>query len=241
MAFGDRGVIATYGEEGADSAQIAAVRWADHETCERLVIDFLTIDGAPASALGPASTELLAEAGIVRISLPLGVTTTAIADTVLDGDLTKRVYVVRNAAGGLFVDLHLNTDTATEVRSFSLTAPARAVVDLRRGTRDAGQILAPPRIGPNVVVLGPSPGPQTYPITVLGYARTFEANVIARLYEQGTSARTVFTTATDYIEAWGSFGMVIDSGPTGEVELFVGEDSAKDGSEIGVRIDLDLN
>jgi hypothetical protein len=92
-----------------------------------------------------------------------------------------------------------------------------------------------------VVVLEPRPhSVHTYPLTVRGYARTFEANVIARVRVDGRLEVETFTTAASWAETWGQFEITIEDGPLGEIELFLGEDPARGGPEEGVYIDLTM-
>jgi hypothetical protein len=87
-------------------------------------------------------------------------------------------------------------------------------------------------------VLEPRPGAASYPLTITGYARTFEANVVARLEEDGEDVHVAFTTATAWADAWGHFSLTIHAGPTGPIRLHVGEYSAKDGTWEGAVVEL---
>jgi hypothetical protein len=118
-----------------------------------------------------------------------------------------------------------------------LEDPARVVIDLRPG----GSAIPPaPPPADRVVVLTPRPGTATWPIEVSGYSRTFEANVVFRLEQDGEQIEETFTTATAWVDAWGYFSTTIEDGPAGAVVLHVGEYSAKDGTWEGVAIDLDM-
>ncbi len=90
-------------------------------------------------------------------------------------------------------------------------------------------------------MLTPVPGPAEYPLAVTGYARTFEANVLARLVQEGSIADVSFTTATDWLEAWGEFTISFTGGPTGEVTLLVGEESPRDGRFEGAAVRLEMS
>ena len=73
-----------------------------------------------------------------------------------------------------------------------------------------------------------------------GYSRNFEANTIARIV-QGTSVLAEgFTTAADWSETWGEFDLTLEPSAGGPADLFVGEQSAQDGSDRGVVIPIDL-
>jgi hypothetical protein len=231
--FGDEGIVASVGVNSGDARGIADLRWAAHAGCERFVVDLATVDGAPAIAVGETSVALV-EPGILRIQLPETVTLTAVADNTFDGDLIQRAYVVRDRAGPLFVDLLLSG--AIEARASALESPARVIVDAKPRSGEPG---GTPTIGENVVVTSPQAGEAGYPLQVAGYSRTFEANVVARIRGGGEEI-VLFTTATDYLETWGVFEMEFGEGPLGQVELFVGEDDAADGSERGVTIPLTM-
>ena len=87
----------------------------------------------------------------------------------------------------------------------------------------------PPVVVTTVVGVEPE-----FPLTVEGYSRTFEANVLARI----DGELVALTTAADWVETWGEFQLVIESGPDSPEELFVGSDSPRDGSPEGVFIPL---
>jgi len=62
--------------------------------------------------------------------------------------------------------------------------------------------------------------------------------VVLRVEQNGSERLTQFTTASDYIDAWGEFEMVVESGAPGPIRLHIGEYSAKDGRWEGVSLDL---
>ena len=237
VAFDADGLIATLGQPAGDAATVGGVRWIDHGPCERLVVDLLTADGAPAVVLGETSVSFAAGLGVVRIELPAQFT--AVTTSIIEGPLVDRVYVVRLENGRLAVDIHLGDDPVA-VRSFDVGEPARVVVDIVPW-EDGLRRQARPIVGEGVVVLAPVPGAVAYPLTVTGYARTFEATVVATLAQGNEEVAREFTTATDWIDSWGEFSITFTDGPDGEAMLFVGEFDARDGSPMGVEIPLDLS
>jgi hypothetical protein len=96
-----------------------------------------------------------------------------------------------------------------------------------------------PSVAARVVVTSPVAGPVELPITVEGYARTFEATVVARVRQGGSQVLETAITATDWTETWGSFRMQVDPPVTGSFELFVGESPPSGGPEEGVVIPLE--
>ncbi|MGH9167211.1 MAG: Gmad2 immunoglobulin-like domain-containing protein [Acidimicrobiia bacterium] len=228
------GVIGVLGGEEGDAQRVAALRWAPHEGCERFVIDLVTEDGAPATASGLVQAEIIRDLGVVRLRLAEAVTGTAVADTAFGGRLAGRAFVVRSLEAGLFVDLHLLAPATA--RSFVLSSPGRVVVDLQSG---GPPLPSPAPSSGRVVVLSPRGGSATYPLDVTGYARTFEANVLVRVRQGGRVEAEGVTTAADWTETWGEFTLDLEQGPEGPAELFVGEESAQDGSEEGVVISLE--
>jgi hypothetical protein len=218
-----------------DAAAVRALRWEPHDGCERLVIDLGTAGDAAAAEPGVVRAEVLREFGIVRVTLPGIERAQADAtDAAFDGELAAAVYTVRAQDGAnVFVDVHLAG--AAEAQVSVLREPARVVLDLRPGGAALG---ARPLREQRVVVLRPQSGDSSFPLQITGYARTFEANVVARLERDGTGVVEQFTTAASWLEAWGQFTIVIEDGPAGAVTLHVGEYSAKDGTWEGARIPL---
>ena len=240
VAFVRDGVVTTLGDDTGDATQVASVRWAAHDGCERLVVDVLTDTGAPASGIGRTVVESTATSGVVRAALPAAVTGTAIADTLFEGALAERVFVVRGAAGNLTVEVHTNPRSAVEVRALVVPEPARLVIDLRPAPAAAPPPVASPSFSDRVVLTTPAPGPAGYPLTVAGYARTSEATVVARLLSGDTVVAERVATAADWLETWGTFSLSFADGPSGPLVLFVGEDAPADGQPTGVFVSLDF-
>lgn len=228
--FRESGEIATFSGPAGPARMIADLRWARHEGCERFVIELAREDGSAADSVGDARARFIRELGIIRIDLPPAVDSARETDEDFGGSLAAAAYVIRRADRGLSVDLHLAS--AAIARVTRLSGPARIVVDLQPG---GAQLTSRPLRQDLTVVLTPTGPDASYPLEIVGYARNFEANVIARIRQGGVVRVTEFTTATDWTEAWGMYTIRIVSGPTGNVELFVGGDSPRDGTELGVR------
>jgi hypothetical protein len=237
--FSSSGVISAFGGATGDAAQISGIRAGSHPGCERVVVDLLTADGAPAGSLGLVGVEYNEEVGVVRINLPDVISRTAIADTRFDGELVDRAYVVRTADGPLAIDIHVVAGAAVALRAFEVDAPSRIVVDLR-----ADPEATPVRgstVGDGIVVIEPGTGTITTPLAVTGYARTFEANVIIRLHSSRDTdpiTETV-TTAAEWVQAWGEFEAMLTAIPPQTLELFVGADSPRSGAPEGVWLAID--
>ena len=224
--------------QGPGPSRIAEFEWAAHPGCERTVLRFAGSDPVP--ELIAANHSVL---GLLRLRLPWKeLSETQVADTTLPG-IVERAYVVRplgadpTSRSGLVVDLHLRHSTSARV--LLLGSPARVVVDLERPHGGYVNVRVPPiAVSPRVVVIEPAGGVARYPLEIRGYARTFEANVVARIRQGGRLVAESVTTAADWTATWGEFAISIPDGPRGRIELFVGEDSARDGTEEGVRIPL---
>jgi hypothetical protein len=235
QGFVPEGEVASFPGDGAAARKIGALRWAAHPGCERFAIDLARADGSPAMMIDGVRVEFLRHLGIVRVELPGGVQEADEKDMAADGPLFREAFVVRREDRGLNVDIHLARPALARV--LLLSNPARVVVDLSPGGAEYPRTALRDT---RVVVLEAPSDTSSYPIEVVGYARTFEANVIARLRQGGQIRAEEFTTATDWVDAWGMFRLTIARGPTGRVELFVGELSARDGTEEGLRIDLTM-
>jgi hypothetical protein len=222
---------------GGDAHRVVGLRGQAYDGCERFVIDLEGEDGAAAGSAGAVAAEVLRDLGVVRVSLrDVRWVDPEATDATFDGELARAAYSVWSPDGRwTFVDLHL----ASEAEAFAtaLPDPARVVVDLRPG---GGAVPTPPATARHVVVLEPRAGTAAYPLTVTGYARTFEANVVVRVEQDGEDVHETFTTATAWADAWGHYSLTIDDGPSGPIRLHVGDYSARDGTWEGAVVDLTL-
>lgn len=235
QAFATDGALASGlldGQQG-DAELVAGLSWTAFEGCERLVVEFATAGGAPATEPGGVRAELLRDQGIIRLRLAEGVTSTAIADRVVEHDLVDRVYVVRSLDEDLYVDIHLGS--AVLARASINRSPAQVIVDLKAG---GPELEARPIVTDVAVVITPTEPSAEYPLIVTGYARTFEATVVMRIRQDNLLDIEDVTSAADYLITWGEFRFEVAEGPDGMVDVFVGEDSPSDGSERGANFIL---
>lgn len=235
--FVAEGAIALDAAEAGDAHRVSNLRWEAHAGCERFVIDLVGEDGSPATSAGEVRAEVLRDLGVVRLSLrEVEHVDPDATDISLDGPLARAAYAVWSPEGRwVYVDLHLLDEAEAHVTV--LDEPARVVIDLRPG---GGALPSPAVANERVVVLEPRPGEAAYPLTVTGYARTFEANVVARIEQEGEPVDETFTTATAWADAWGHYSLTFDEGPAGRIELHVGEHSARDGTWQGVVVELNM-
>jgi hypothetical protein len=231
------GALRVAGAAPGPAREVSRLRWEAHDGCERFVIDLADADGSPAAAAGSVAVELIRDLGVIRVTLRDVEQVNADAtDTRPDGTLIRAAHVVRSPEGGhMFVDLHLGQPA--EAHALLLQDPARVVIDVRPGGAPLPERTP---ASPRVVVLEPRAGTASYPLRVSGYARTFEANVVARIEKAGAEPVETFTTSTGWVDAWGYYSLVIDAGPTGSIVLHVGEYSARDGTWEGVRVPLQI-
>ncbi len=232
------GPIHAGGEDATDARATGRITLVRSGECARVRLDLLAdaAGGAPAERPGAMRGALLRDLGVVRFPLARAIESVGDPDTTIEGgDPLRAAYVVRARDGSFYFDVHLKA--AAVVLAMALPGPARLLVEARPG---GGAVPVPPAAARNVVVLEPRPGAAVYPLVIRGYARTFEANVIARLSVEGAVVATTFGTAADGSTTWGEFELRIPGGPAGPLELFVGEDDAESGGERGVRISLVL-
>jgi hypothetical protein len=217
-----------------DADRVAELRWESHTGCERFVIDLEAGEGMPAASPGEVRAQVLRDLGVVRLSLRrVEWVDPETADVTFDGALARAAYAMWSP-DGRWVDVDLHLASEAEAHVTTLTDPARVVVDLRPG---GGPVPPPPASGGQVVVLQPRSGDASYPLTVTGYARTFEANVVARIEQGGQTIEETFTTATAWADAWGHFSITIQQGPPGPIVLHIGEYSARDGTWRGAAVE----
>ena len=231
--FTSGGVLASLGSAQGDGVHIAGVSHFHTGGCERLEVSLAASDGSPSSALPPVEVELMADAGLLRMSFDPAVQTTSITDASFSGGLFNSVYVVRGLDGRLFVDAHLSRS----VEAAAEAGPSRLTVVLRGAD---GYPSSRPSASSSTVVTSPARrGDVSYPITVAGYARNFEANVIGfTTGPDGTAGPAYHTSSADYIQTWGEFRLVIEEGPAGPVTLSAGDYDAESDDFHGVHLPL---
>ncbi|MEX2586776.1 MAG: Gmad2 immunoglobulin-like domain-containing protein [Actinomycetota bacterium] len=220
-----------------DANRISDLRAAAHDGCERFVIDLAAEGGGPAAAAGDVRAEFLRRLGVVRVQLrDVEMVDPVATEASFGGPLARAAYSVWSPQGRwTYVDLHVGDPAEAHV--FALENPARVVVDLRPGGGAIPELTGEVN---NVVVLEPRPGVASYPLTVSGYSRLFEANTVVRLEVAGEEVVEDFTTATAWADAWGDYSLTIEDGPTGAVTLHVGDYSARDGTWSGAEIELNM-
>lgn len=231
------GVVEVPAGTARNAYELVELRWHRYEGCERFVIDLTRADGGGAHRAGEVTAEVLRDRGVVRVRLhDVESVDPGATEASFEGPLVRAAYSVFSPEGrGVYVDVHLGE--AAEASVTVVKGPARVLVDVRPG---GGRVppLAPSRA--RVVVLEPRPGLASYPLTVTGYARTFEANVVVRLEQNGQDVYRDFTTATAWADAWGHYSFTVREGPSGTVILHVGEHSARGGSWEGVAIPIEV-
>ena len=231
--FSEGGGIANAEEDASDATSLGQLSWDATDQCETFQLEFVTNEGAPATTVPTVRVDHLESFQVLRVRLDIQ--GTVITDQLVETPLVDRLYVVRALDGGMFVDLHLNEPAAARVRIQS--SPARLSIDLRPGLVD---FVGGAAIDELVVVVSPSEGQAIDPFTqIMGYARTFEANVQFIATQSDAVVARANTTAADYLETWGEFrGEILL--PQGELSLFIGDESPEDGSLQGVTIALDV-
>lgn len=228
-----RGVADIDGAE-SDSRRLGQISWDSSAQCESFRFYFETSEGAPATSPPDIRVDHLDSFQVIRIGLD--VDSAIITDQLVETNLVDRLYVVRSLTGEMFVDLHLSAPAA--VRASSSSSPARLTIDLRPGfVPFSGEAT----VGENVVLTSPTPGAEVGPTTqLLGYARTFEGNVLAVATQDGRVVGQADTTAADSLQTWGEYRLSVVL-PPGPLTLFVGETNPVDGSLDGITVDLTGN
>lgn len=229
--FEEGGGIADIAGEGSDSSILGRISWQVSDQCESFVFEFETSQGAPATTVPEVTLDHLESFQVIRIGL--GVSTAVITDQLVETTLVDRLYVVRGADGGMFVDLHLSAPAAARARVDS--SPARLTVDLRPGFVDfAGTSVAADR----VVVVSPGTGASVDPVTqFMGYSRAVDSSITLIVTQGGVVVTEAETTAVGSNATWGEFRHELGL-PPGNVSVFVGEIGDEGGGPEGVTLDL---
>ncbi len=235
--FAGDGVISAFGGANGDATQISGIRWAAHPGCERIVVDLLTADGAPAGAIDPVGVDYDAQRGVIRINLPEAITRSAIADSLFDGDLAGRVYVVSAADGRVAIDIHMNPGSAIVLRAFEIDSPSRIVVDLREDAEAAAVIGT--TSSPHVVLLSPMVTWTETTVDVAGYARVGPGELVVRIFDDPTSDPVVeqVIELTETTNLWQEFALRLTGLPARPLEIVVQPRGESDDSTVRVGFD----
>lgn len=236
LPFESEGLVAAIGETDADATRVTQVRWEQGSVCERLIIDFASEAGAPATALGLTGVTVIPSEGVVRVDLPEEVTATAVADVLTDG-LISRTYVVRTD-GALGIDLHGMPGTAIAARAFATESPASLVIDVI-ATDDQPEPVGA-GISNSTVLITPLPGPALFPFTIEAYAVPGAVSARVQLTSGGSQVIDLSVALDGATDAWQGFTTMIEDGPSGESLLFVGQVDASKSPVDGVEVLLDL-
>jgi hypothetical protein len=238
LPFSSEGLIASLGETNSDATRISEIRWDPTATCERITMAFATESGAPATTLGLTGVTAFTFTGSLRVTLPPDVTATAVADSLLDGDLIQRLYVVRGSARDLFVDIIGVPGEPIAARAFLTTSPATLVIDV---------VPAPdaPAPGPvahsdAAVIVSPPQGPALYPVTVEAYAAPSLRTVRIQVTNDEIVAIDRALALTGDSDAWQAISTRIEDGPAGRSTLFVGTVDPNARQLEGATVVLDL-
>jgi Immunoglobulin-like domain of bacterial spore germination len=229
----ETGQVLDIDQPTSDAETIGLIRWEADTGCERFTIELVTAEGAPATTPPSVTVELIRNIGILRVNL--GLQRTAVTDQLVETALVGRYYVARELDQSLFVDFHLSGPAVA--RASVNSGPGTVVVELEPG---GGALTGTPAIGDLVVLTSPLAGASAVPVLIEGYGRPFEASVVYWFEQDSTVFLQETTNSADYSETWGSFSTSADPGISGEVQLFVGQLSAEDGSPRGVTVDLVL-
>lgn len=219
LPFGDNGLVAALGEDAGDASSLSEIRWGPSATCERLTVSFGAGSGAPATRLGPTGVSVIPYAGIVRIGLPPEIAVSAVADTLLEGNLVRAVYVFR-AEESIAIDIHAVDGVPIAARAFTTTSPASLIIDITRASTEA--IPVGVTTADTAVVISPTPGLGQYPIVVEGYVAPGLPSLRLQLLDDGEPVTDRSVALDGLTDTWQFFTSTVDDGPIGALVVFVG-------------------
>jgi hypothetical protein len=177
------------------------------------------------------AVEYVDQVPIIRMAL--ATERTVITDQLVETPMVERLYVVNSVNGGMFIDIHLASPAQARVTVES--SPARVVLDLQPGIVDYPTSVATSDF---MVVVTPVDGStESSPVSIEGYGRTFESNVLLIATTGDEVVAEDFTTAADSESTWGEFFSEMTL-PPGDISLFVGDENQEEGGLEGVTITL---
>lgn len=238
LPFVENGLVAAVGEDVGDATQIEAIRGDAFGACERVTVEFFNGSGAPATSIGPTGISVLGFAGIVRISAAPDIVTTAIADTLLEGELVESANVIRDESGALTIDIRGVGGTPLLARGFATTSPATLVVDVT--TDNELPQVAGVAASNTAVVVSPVPGPNLYPLIVDGYAAPGLRSITVQIGTEDSTDVDMPINLPGHIDAWQAFRASVEDGPSGSARVFVGTADANGQPVEGASVSVDL-
>jgi len=235
--FAREGIISAFGGANGDAAQLSKLRWASHPGCERVVVELLTADGAPAGAIDPVGVDYNAQTGVIRVSLPEAITRSAIADTRFDGELVSGAFVVATQAGTLAVDLHVVPESALALRAYEVDSPSRIVIDVRPD--EVATPVVGAAVGTSVVLLSPAPDSTEETVQVRGYVRGESGDVNVTISRMSEDPAVVFETTITPLRGnlWQEFATVVRGLPAGVLQFEATAQRDRAGMPARVTID----
>ena len=205
------------GANTSDASVISGIRWLTNGDCDQLSLSFATAQQAPAVEPPAVNLTFFGEQAVVRLSFPDRTVDSTVETQVVSSAVIERVYVTRTLDGTTAVDVHLNE--VAEVRLTDDVGPARISVDFLP-TGEA--ISSAPAVTSDIVILGVTSSELLYPLTVSGYVRGDRSRLEARL--RGTDGESIVDVALPpAAPGWRAFDVVFPSGPSGPVELTIGD------------------
>ena len=229
--FTEGGAVRTIEQTSSDADTIGLITWTAEAACESFTVSFETSEGAPATTPPTVSVAYVDDVPVIRMALDAD--QTVITDQLVETPMVDRLFVVSALDGGKFIDFHLASPA--QARLDIETSPARLILELQPGIVDYS---APAAISDFAVVVTPLDGStETVPVSVAGYARTFESTVLLIATSGDEVVAEEFTTSADSLETWGEFSAELTL-PFGDVSLFVGDENQEDGGLEGVTINL---
>ncbi len=233
--FAGDGIISAFGGANGDATQISGIRWAAHTGCERVVVDLLTADGAPAGAIDPVGVDYDAARGVVRVNLPEAITRSAIVDSLFDGELVRRAYVIASRDGGVAIDIHIGVGSRLELRAFEVDSPSRIVIDVRPDL-EATEVLGAATAN-GLVLLSPLAEVTDTSVVVSGYARPTGGDLVARVYVDDEAIVEEPIELTSGTNLWREFELTIPDLPARPLDLEVGFTNSEAGGTVNVSFD----
>lgn len=229
--FVGSGRIGRITQPASDSKTLGLISRTVVDGCEKFGFDFETVENAPATTPPSVDAEFLTGERIVRIHVDID--QTVITDQLVETDLVERIFVVRALDGSMFIDLHLAGPANARISVSN--SPARLGLEL---TPREGEVGPAASFSDALVLIAPvADSTVGQEFTVTGYSRTFEATVLILATRGEEILAQQAVTAADWVETWGEFTANITATP-GQANLFVGEESPRDGSLSGITLRL---
>lgn len=231
--FVAEGRVLRLDQTDSDATSIGLITWEANEDCERIVIDFQSLEGAPATTPPNIVVRFLETLQILRVDI--GADDSIIIDQLVGTPMVDRLYVVKKLKEGSYVDFHLREPVRAKARVAQ--SPARLIIDIRPAPE---AFLGSAAISDTAVMVTPvDEAVEPRNLEVSGYAISATGEVTVIATSGGNVVAQEVVPVSGHSGQWSEFRTRLDV-KAGMTTIFAGEPDPGDGSLNGITVGVQV-